>query len=162
MEIREIRKEDDESVAIIIRKTLEEFGANQPGTVYFDESIWHLSDVFKTERSAYFVVDDGNKILGGGGIYPTEGLPPDTAELAKVYLLPETRGKGYGKALINKCINYAKEAGYSKIYLESMPELSKAVSIYEKLGFTYLDTSLGNTGHCYCSIWMEKNISTSE
>jgi len=160
MVIRNIREEDDEALASIIRRTLEEFGANHPGTVYFDEAINHLSKMFQTERSTYFVVfdEENNKILGGGGIYPTEGLPSDTVELVKLYLLPETRGKGIGKQLIDKCLNYAKEAGYSKVYLESMDELSGAVGLYEKLGFSYLDAPMGNTGHCYCGIWMMKEI----
>lgn len=160
MVIRNIKEEDDEALASIIRRTLEEFGANHPGTVYFDEAINHLSKMFQTERSTYFVVSDeeNNKILGGGGIYPTEGLPSDTAELVKLYLLPETRGKGIGKLLINKCLSFAKQAGYSKVYLESMDELSGAVGLYERLGFSYLDTPMGNTGHCYCGIWMMKEI----
>jgi len=160
MVIRNIREEDDEALASIIRRTLEEFGANHPGTVYFDEAINHLSKMFQTERSTYFVVfdEENNKILGGGGIYPTEGLPSDTAELVKLYLLPETRGKGIGKQLIDKCLNYAEEADYSKVYLESMDELSGAVGLYERLGFSYLDAPMGNTGHCYCGIWMMKEI----
>jgi putative acetyltransferase len=160
MVIRNIKEEDDEALVSIIRRTLEEFGANHPGTVYFDEAINHLSKMFQTERSTYFVVSDeeNNKILGGGGIYPTEGLPSDTAELVKLYLLPETRGKGIGKSLINKCLSFAKQAGYSKVYLESMDELSGAVGLYERLGFSYLDAPMGNTGHCYCGIWMMKEI----
>ncbi|WP_321437011.1 GNAT family N-acetyltransferase [uncultured Bacteroides sp.] len=160
MVIRNIKEEDDEALASIIRRTLEEFGANHPGTVYFDEAINHLSKMFQIERSTYFVVfdEENNKILGGGGIYPTEGLPSDTAELVKLYLLPETRGKGIGKSLINKCLSFAKQAGYSKVYLESMDELSGAVGLYERLGFSYLDAPMGNTGHCYCGIWMMKEI----
>ena len=160
MVIRNIKEEDDEALASIIRRTLEEFGANHPGTVYFDEAINHLSKMFQIERSTYFVVfdEENNKILGGGGIYPTEGLPADTAELVKLYLLPETRGKGIGKLLINKCLSFAKQAGYSKVYLESMDELSGAVGLYERLGFSYLNAPLGNTGHCYCGIWMIKEI----
>lgn len=160
MVIRNIKEEDDEALASIIRRTLEEFGANHPGTVYFDEAINHLSNMFQTERSTYFVVfdEENNKILGGGGIYPTEGLPSDTAELVKLYLLPETRGKGVGKLLINKCLSFAKQAGYSKVYLESMDELSGAVGLYERLGFSYLNAPMGNTGHCYCGIWMMKEI----
>jgi putative acetyltransferase len=160
MVIRNIKEEDDEALASIIRRTLEEFGANHPGTVYFDEAINHLSKMFQTERSTYFVVSDeeNNIILGGGGIYPTEGLPSDTAELVKLYLLPETRGKGIGKLLINKCLSFARQAGYSKVYLESMDELSGAVGLYERLGFSYLDAPLGNSGHCYCGIWMMKEI----
>lgn len=160
MVIRNIKEEDNKALANIIRRTLEEFGANHPGTVYYDDEINYLSEIFKADKSTYFVVwdDENNKVLGGGGIYPTKGLPQDTAELVKLYLLPETRGKGIGKQLIDKCLNYAKETGYSKVYLESMDELSGAVGLYERMGFSYLDAPMGNSGHCYCGIWMMREI----
>jgi putative acetyltransferase len=39
-----------------------------------------------------------------------------------------------------------------------MPELAKAVSIYEKVGFKSLESPLGNSGHCGCDIWMLKAL----
>lgn len=159
MIIRNITEKDNTQMAQIIRATLEEFGANQPGTVYYDENIWHLSDFFEKKDCAYFVVEDDNqKIVGGGGIYPTEGLPIGMAELVKLYLLPETRGKGWGKQLIERCIDFATKANYQEIYIESMEELKNAVSLYEKIGFTHIDHPMGNSGHNYCKIWMTKNI----
>jgi putative acetyltransferase len=53
---------------------------------------------------------------------------------------------------------WAKEAGYEQVYLETLPELSNAVSMYEKLGYNRLPKSLGNSGHDGCSIWMLKNL----
>lgn len=159
MNIRLIEEKDNEAVAHIIRATLEEFGANHPGTVYYDQSIWSLSDILDGNKSTYFVIEEDNRILGGGGIYPTQGLPEHTAELVKLYTIPEIRGKGYGKRLINICLDFAKEVGYKHIYLESMDELSMAVGLYERLGFKYLDTPMGESGHSYCKIWMLKDLS---
>ncbi|MBF0762020.1 GNAT family N-acetyltransferase [Dysgonomonas mossii] len=158
MNIRLIEEKDNEAMARIIQSTLEEFGANQPGTVYYDQSIWSLSDIVNNDKSAYFVIEENNKILGGAGIYPTQGLPEHTAELVKLYTIPETRGKGYGKQLINICLDFAKQVGYKYIYLESMEELSMAVGLYERLGFKYLDTPMGKSGHNYCKIWMLKDL----
>jgi putative acetyltransferase len=39
-----------------------------------------------------------------------------------------------------------------------MPELSKAISVYEKFGFTYLTGPKGNSGHSGCTFWMLKNL----
>jgi len=97
-------------------------------------------------------------IIGGGGIYPTEGLPDRTCELVKMYLIPEARGKGFGRLIINHCIEQAKEFGFTTLYIESMPELSKALRIYEKCGFEYLSAPLGNSGHFGCELWMAKKI----
>lgn len=158
MHIREIERQDNLAIANIIRQTLEEFGANHRGTVYYDEAIWRMSELFDIDRSCYFVVEDAGKIVGGAGIYPTQGLPSDTVELVKLYLLPETRGKGIGRKLIDKCLEFAKVNGYSTVYLESMPELSNAVELYEKIGFSFIDAPMGNSGHSYCTIWMTKNV----
>jgi len=152
--IRTIEKKDNMALANLIRSTLKEFGANHPGTVYYDESTDHLFDVFKKPSSIYYVAERNGEIVGGGGIYPTDGLPPDTCELVKMYLYPQIRGIGLGTLLIRKCIEFAKQAGYQNIYLETMPELKQAMRTYEKLGFEYLDHSMGNSGHFGCELWM--------
>lgn len=156
--IRPIQPKDDAAIGELIKAVLTEFKANKPGTAYFDESINHLSKLFTLSNSAYWVVEEDGKIIGGGGIYPTEGLPADTCELVKLYLHQSARGKGLGVALIEKCFEKAKELGYQKIYLESMPELNQAVSLYEKLGFVRQCNALGNSGHFGCDIWMVKNL----
>ena len=156
--IRDLRKEDNPALAKIVKDTLAEFGANHPNTVYYDPTTDTLFEVFQTPRSKYFLAELNNKIVGGGGIYPTDGLPPDTCELVKMYLLPEARGLGLGRTLIEKCIESAAENGFKKIYLETMPELKQALSVYEKFGFKYLKSPMGNSGHTGCSLWMLKQL----
>jgi putative acetyltransferase len=157
--IRHIQPSDNTALAVIIRDTLTEFGANHPGTVYYDPTTDSLYEFFNKTGSVYFVVEaiDG-KIVGGGGIYPTEGLPADTCELVKMYLLPEVRGTGLGRTIVEKCLQAARDAGFCKIYLETMPELRLALKLYEKFGFTYLDAPLGNSGHFGCDLHMSRDL----
>ena len=156
--IRTILPEDNRALAKIIRNSLEEFKANKPGTVYFDDTTDNLSEVFKTPDSIYFVAEADGVLLGGGGIYPTQNLPAGTCELVKLYLSNAARGKGIGKLLMEKCFTAAKDLGYKKMYLETMPELNIAVPMYEKMGFTYLQSPQGNSGHGGCDIWMIKDL----
>lgn len=156
--IRTIEPGDNKALATIIRNSLEEFKANKPGTVYFDETTDHLSDVFNADGSIYFVSELEGKIVGGGGIYPTANLDEGTCELVKLYLSANARGKGIGKLLMEKCIDAAKEMGYRKIYLETMPELTVAIPMYEKFGFTYLPSAQGCSGHTGCDVWMIKDL----
>ena len=156
--IRIIMPADDKTLAKIIRDTLTEFKANKPGTVFYDNATDHLSDVFKMEGSIYFVAEIDGEILGGGGIYPTENLPDGVCELVKLYLSENARGKGIGKLLMQKCLTAAKELGYKKVYLETMPELTIAIPMYEKFGFTYLQSAIGNSGHTGCDVWMIKDL----
>lgn len=154
MNIRLINPNDNLAMANILRKSLEEFALNIPGTAYFDESTDKLYESFQNNGSAYFVAEENGEILGGVGIYPTNGLDSDTVELVKMYVSSTSRGRGIGKLLMLKCIEFAVSLGYKKIYLETMPELSSAVAAYEKLGFRSLGHPLGNTGHFSCTIWM--------
>lgn len=157
--IRPIQAGDNQTIAAIIRQSLAEFGANRPGTVYYDPTTDHLFELFSAEpRSRYFIAEKDGRILGGAGIYPTDGLPDGTCELVKMYLLPEARGMGLGRHMIDHCITTAKDLGFIQVYLESMPELKKAVSIYEKFGFVSLATPMGNSGHTGCGIWMLKKL----
>jgi putative acetyltransferase len=158
--IRPIEEKDNAAIAAVIRTTLEEFGANRPGTVYYDDSTDALYQLFsQTPGSVYYVAEYNNKIVGGGGIFPSPGLPQDTCELVKMYLLKNMRGIGLGKLLIQKALDFAQQAGYKNVYLETMPELQQALSTYAKFGFEYIDHPMGNTGHFGCDLWMLRPLS---
>jgi len=154
--IRSIQKNDNSPLAKIVRQVMEEFGVNLPNTVYTDPTTDHLFELFQKDRAVYNVAEVDGKIVGGGGIYPTDGLPDGVCELVKMWLLPEARGLGLGRTMIEKCLQQAKELGFNKVYLESMPELKQALRIYEKFGFEYLNAQMGNSGHTGCQKWMIK------
>jgi putative acetyltransferase len=156
--IRKIEPADNKELAVIVRSSLAEFGANKPGTVYYDDTTDHLYELFQEPGSMYYVAEQDGQILGGAGIYPSTGLPKGTCELVKMYLKPDARGKGLGRTLIDKCLEFAKGFGYIQVYIETMPELRKAVSVYENYGFEYLNGPLGNTGHFGCDVWMLKQL----
>lgn len=158
VQIRLIEPADNPALAVIIRHTLAEFGANHPGTVYYDSTTDALYELFRTPGSVYYVATMGDRIIGGAGIFPSDGLPVGVCELVKMYLLPEGRGQGLGRGLIEKALAFARESGYRQVYLETMPELRQAVRVYEKFGFHYLDAPMGNTGHFGCDIWMLKDL----
>ncbi|MCF8214008.1 MAG: GNAT family N-acetyltransferase [Chitinophagaceae bacterium] len=156
--IRPISIADNPLIATIIRSCLTEFGANKPGTVYYDKTTDQLFELFQENGAAYFIAEQEGNIVGGGGIFPSPGLPAGTCELVKMYLLPTARGTGIGAILMNKCMSKAKEMGFVSMYIETLPELKKAISVYEKFGFNYLDKPLGDTGHFGCSVWMLKSL----
>ena len=158
IEIRKMKQSDNSLLAKIVRDTLTEFGANHPGTVYYDDTTDHLFELFQHPLSDYFIATIDGVVMGGGGIYPTEGLPKSTCELVKMYLMPAARGIGLGKMIIDRCLIKAQENGFKNVYLETMPELQQAMKVYEKFGFQYLNGPLGNSGHFGCSKWMLKTF----
>lgn len=158
MQIRQIQQSDNEELARVIRSILKEHGVAKPGTVYTDPTTDHLFELFQEKGSVYYVVLDEGNIVGGCGIYPTKGLPEGMGELVKLYLLSEYRGKGIGKELMVRSIDFAKDFGYTSLYLETMDELSNAIQLYNNLGFNTLDGPLGDTGHFACEIRMVKEL----
>lgn len=155
---RSILPEDNFELASVIRSVLKEHGVDKPGTVYTDPTTDALFELFQTKGSQYWVAIEDSVILGGCGIFPTKGLPEGYAELVKLYVSSEARNKGIGHHLMELCFQSAKDFGFTNLYLETLPELAKAVSMYERLGFKRLSKSLGDSGHFACHIWMEKEL----
>lgn len=159
LNIRKIQQQDNPIIANIIRTSLEEYGEDKPGTVYTDPTTDALFELFmSTPKSAYFIATLNGEIIGGCGIYPTLNLPEGYAELVKIYLKKEFRGRGIGKRLMNRSLDYAKEIGYTHLYLESFPSLKEAVHLYEKIGFERIKQPLGDSGHFACDVWMVKKL----
>lgn len=152
--LRKIKPSDNENIAAIIRAVFREFGIDRPGTVYTDPTTDQLYELFNRPDAIYWIAEEDGEIIGGSGVYPTPGLETGCAELVKFYVKAECRGKGTGLNLMQRCIESAKQLGYTKLYLETLPELSKAVGMYERAGFKHIPQRLGESGHYSCYIWM--------
>lgn len=155
---RLIKPSDNRELAALIRAVFREFGVDRPGTVYTDPTTDHLYELFRLPRSVYWIAEVDGVMAGGCGVYPTAGLPEGCAELVKFYLSAPNRGKGIGKSLMERCFISAREMEFRQLYLETFPELAKAVGMYEKAGFRYLPEPLGDSGHFSCNIWMLKEL----
>lgn len=155
---RTIEEKDNKEIAELIRTVFREFNIQKPGTVYFDPTTDNLYELFRTPGSEYWIAEENGIIAGGCGVYPTPGLPEGCAELVKFYLSSSQRGKGIGWQLMEKTFGSARRTGYKQLYLESLPELSKAISLYEKADFKFIPGPMGKSGHFGCNIWMLKEL----
>ncbi|MBS0569654.1 MAG: GNAT family N-acetyltransferase [Proteobacteria bacterium] len=148
--IRPIQSRDDADVAAIIRAVMSEFGADGPGFALHDAEVDAMHDAYARADRAYFVVESGGRVRGGGGIAPLDA-EPGVCELRKMYFLPELRGRGAGDALIRRCLDAARTLGYRRCYLETLTGMDAAQRLYERHGFTRIPAALGNTGHFGCN-----------
>ena len=134
---RKLLPRDNTAMAELIRYNLKANGLDIPGTVYFDEIIWHLTDFYdeKPEQRAYFVlVDDNDKVIGGIGLAEFPDIE-GCAELQKLYLADEAKGHGLVYFLIDLIEKEAEKMGYRKMYLETHTTLQTAIHVYEKAGY---------------------------
>ena len=153
--IRPIQPQDNFALGTLVQAVLMELGAPKIGTAYSDPFLFDLFNVYSQPKSIYFVVEIDGIISGGAGIGPLDG---DVCELQKMYFLPEARGLGIGSKLMKLCLDAAQSFGYKQCYLETMVYMNDAQTLYKKVGFQYIDSPMGNTGHTSCPVWMIKNL----
>jgi len=156
--IREIRKEDNQQVARVIRQVLEDLGVPKVGTAYEDPSLDNMYEHYDKPKATYFVIEENGSILGCAGVAQLDNYKGNVCELQKMYFLQEARGKGVGHKMINVCLDKAKEYGFDACYLETMPYMDAAQKLYKKMGFEYIDARMGDTGHYSCPVFMLKTL----
>ena len=67
-------------------------------------------------------------------------LGPEICEMKRLYLRPQFRGKGVGRALAEKVIAEARGMGYRKMRLDTVePIMKDAVAMYRRLGFREIE-----------------------
>ncbi len=156
--IRPIEPGDDVAVATIIRVVMPEFGAVGCGFAISDPEVDWMSRAYAEPRSAYFVVERGGVVMGGGGIAPLAGGDAGTCELRKMYFLPEARGQSAGAAMMARCLDAARAFGFTRCYLETLGGMNAAMRLYERSGFQRIDAPLGATGHGGCNTFYLRSL----
>ncbi len=151
MFIREIESQDNEAMARIIRQVMPEFGAQGPGFAINDPEVDHMSQAYAAPRHRYFVVVENGTVQGGAGIAPLTGMEATHCELRKMYFLPALRGRGIGSEMMVRCLQFARTAGYSHCYLETLTGMDEAQALYRRFGFQPIPGALGATGHFACN-----------
>ncbi|WHS98325.1 MAG: hypothetical protein LZT29_01240 [Pantoea stewartii] len=143
----------------VIRDVSAEFGLTaDKGYTVADPNLDQLFELYSAEHSAYWVVEHQGKVMGGGGIAPLACSAPDICELQKMYFLPAIRGFGVARELALLAMDHARQRGFRRCYLETTGSLTRAIKLYESLGFARIDHALGCTGHGDCEFRMLKTL----
>jgi putative acetyltransferase len=156
--LRPIGQKDNADMAHIIRSVLTEHGCTGPGFAIHDPEVDCMYETYQLPRSKFFVIEQDGKVIGGGGVAPLKGGDADVCELQKLYILPDYRGFGYGKQLLDASLEAAKKFNFKRCYLETLPFMKTATALYERAGFTQIDGPMGNTGHHACDRWYVKEL----
>ena len=156
--IRKIIKGDNQAVAALIRAVFDELDIPKVGTAYEDPYLDLMFEEYNKPKSIYYVVEKDGIVVGSAGIAPLANEAVSICELQKMYFLPETRGIGIGAEMMEVRLQSAKNFGYEKCYLETMPFMLAAQKLYKKAGFEYISAPMGSTGHDSCPVWMLKEL----
>jgi putative acetyltransferase len=81
---------------------------------------------------AMWVLDDAGRVVGTAGVHETGVAGVLSLGMA---LLPEARGRGFGRALLETVVRYASDRGAHKVELEVWPDNAVARALYEAAGF---------------------------
>lgn len=104
-----------------------------------DEIVEHHHRLFDEEmpnllgpRGRLLLATLGDEPAGVGALKPTDAT---TAEIKRMYVRPEARGAGAGRALLEHLVAGARAEGYRVARLETMPFMHEALTLYRSVGF---------------------------
>ena len=101
----------------------------------FDQEMASLPGAYTAPEGRLFFAEVDGRPAGCVGVRPL----PDSdgvCEMKRLYVDPEERGHGVGNALAMKAIKAAKEIGYRRLIIDTLPSMRMAVKLYRELGFT--------------------------
>jgi putative acetyltransferase len=99
----------------------------------FDQELARLPGKYAPPQGRLLLAELSGKPAGCVALHP---LQPDIAEMKRLYVRPEFRGKGVGIALMNAILREAKQIGYQRLRLDTIqPLMSDAIAMYRRFGF---------------------------
>jgi GNAT superfamily N-acetyltransferase len=88
--------------------------------------------MFEPPAGVFLVVRDGERAVACGGIARFDDV---RAELKRMYVVPDRRGRGLGRRLLAELESEARRLGYRGLVLETGDRQQEAVGLYESFGY---------------------------
>jgi GNAT superfamily N-acetyltransferase len=146
--IRRVPGDDPEAVAMVAAMESEVQRALGPMT---PERTSTVAPAEMVPPAGWFVLlCVGGAVVAGGGV---RRLGDGVAEIKRMYVLPEHRGRGLGRALLEGLEAAAADLGYVRVRLDTAASMDAALALYGRAGYRAIADYNGNS---YASFWGEK------
>jgi ribosomal protein S18 acetylase RimI-like enzyme len=99
----------------------------------FSEELKSLPGVYAPPEGELLLAKRGDHVLGSIALKPL--APPQVAEIKRLFVRPQARKLGVGKALVTAILKTAIERGYGEIKLDTLPDMQAAIALYKSFGF---------------------------
>jgi len=106
-------------------------------------------------RGALLIARWGDEVVGCGAV---RVLDPGTAEIKRMFTLPEARGRGVGRALLVGLERAARELGVTRLVLETGTRQHEALGLYQSHGFRVIPLFGEYLDSPDTSVCMAKNL----
>ena len=130
---------DEKAAVHLIRSNLAGFPEAGAVLAATFRRIENLPLYYNAEGAKFFIVKSPSSgcCVGAVGIGPMAGLPVSegVGEIRDLVVDETFRGRGLGRKLLSRCLAEAKALGYSRIYLETTPQMEKARRLFASIGF---------------------------
>ena len=90
------------------------------------------ASMFVEPHGVFLVVRDESGAIGCGGI---ARFDESRGEVKRMYVVPEARGRGLGRRLLDELEGHARRLGYASVVLETGARQEQAVGLYESSGY---------------------------
>lgn len=98
----------------------------------FSQELKSLPGVYAPPAGELLLAKRGDHVLGTIAL---KQLEPHVAEIKRLFVRPQARRIGVGKALVMAILKTARERGYREIKLDTLPEMAGAIALYKSFGF---------------------------
>lgn len=124
-----------------VRTLLREYAVQMSDDEFTDAKLWRQNiDRELRELPQGYLPPDGCLLIGlcegvPAGCVALKKLDDDACEMRRMFVKPEFRNRRLGRILAEKIIEKARDLGYARMRLDTLPSMQRAQSLYSALGF---------------------------